>query len=573
MRRYKAHNKGFTLIEILVVLAISVILMGLVMYPVIQSFKLTRRAEAMVEAQDSARQAMSQISRELGQAVYVYDNANSPINMPVALDGNTRVIKLQYAKIDMVLPKLVMHCNREDHPASEPRDYSRKDPTTGIIEAWPLCPACINKGIDVRPSDVEAIPKLPLEQDTTIVRYFLGLQHNDVGNGSNYGWASPFDSNVPPGEENQVVLYRVEFSVYDNDLFPSSMSVSERLSDPDFFYRSGYTDKWAKIARVVGLGKYEDLVRVVDQDSNGYATALDPTITFKCSRMDNDTFASVDQDGASSDYPNAIPSLYRATYGYWTPDNQVTVYRDDYNTAYSTGFDDSNDHLMIYKWVKNGSSWDQTPEFDITEYQQSGDLSAAAKQKPLEMAFTIDPNRGTVDFAVNPPTGNSVVSQLDPSTINNDAHSAAVTDRASIVRCAPLIDQSSGSLLEHACIVPGSERVVGPDARHNDNYGKLVRYVRNPLYMGGAELNQYQIDYSTGYIYFWRMPNDDIPTENPINVSFKVQFNKLDDIVRGDYSTKSLVDVHMGMRLFDPDSNEPHAVDLNNSVKVRNALR
>ena len=71
------NNKGFTLIEILVVLAITVILMGLVMEPVIQSFQLTRAAEAMAHAQDAARTAMSMISRELGQAMFVYDNSQA----------------------------------------------------------------------------------------------------------------------------------------------------------------------------------------------------------------------------------------------------------------------------------------------------------------------------------------------------------------------------------------------------------------------------------------------------------------------------------------------------------------
>ncbi len=51
-------SRGFTLIEILVVMAISVILMGLVMEPIVQSFQMTRQAEAMADAQDAARAGM-----------------------------------------------------------------------------------------------------------------------------------------------------------------------------------------------------------------------------------------------------------------------------------------------------------------------------------------------------------------------------------------------------------------------------------------------------------------------------------------------------------------------------------
>ncbi len=67
MHKSLRNNRGFTLIEIMVVIAISMILMGLVLGPVAQSFGLVRRAQAMVDAQDAARFSMDQISRELGQ--------------------------------------------------------------------------------------------------------------------------------------------------------------------------------------------------------------------------------------------------------------------------------------------------------------------------------------------------------------------------------------------------------------------------------------------------------------------------------------------------------------------------
>ena len=46
-----------------------------------------------------------------------------------------------------------------------------------------------------------------------------------------------------------------------------------------------------------------------------------------------------------------------------------------------------------------------------------------------------------------------------------------------------------------------------------------------------------------------------------------------DDVVRGDYSTKSLVGVQMQMRMYDPESGKPHPVELNDNIMVRNALR
>ena len=43
---------------------------------------------------------------------------------------------------------------------------------------------------------------------------------------------------VQPGDENQVVLYRVEFDPHDDQLFPAGMPIEERLTDPIFFYRT-----------------------------------------------------------------------------------------------------------------------------------------------------------------------------------------------------------------------------------------------------------------------------------------------------------------------------------------------
>ena len=58
-------NRGFTLLEILTVLALTVIIMGLVFWPLVNSFNLTRQADVMVRAQDNARLALSLVSRDL----------------------------------------------------------------------------------------------------------------------------------------------------------------------------------------------------------------------------------------------------------------------------------------------------------------------------------------------------------------------------------------------------------------------------------------------------------------------------------------------------------------------------
>ena len=99
-----------------------------------------------------------------------------------------------------------------------------------------------------------------------------------------------------------------------------------------------------------------------------------------------------------------------------------------------------------------------------------------------------------------------------------------------------------------------------------------------PSALGDPGFNQYKIDYDTGDVYFSSAYDQNLPegtTSDPfkIGVNYKIQFNRDGDVIKGDYITKNLVTVHLGIRMFDPESGKPHTVELNNSVKVRNALR
>jgi prepilin-type N-terminal cleavage/methylation domain-containing protein len=65
-------RRGFTLVEILVVLAILVILFGLLFAPMMTSIEMTTRGRSQVRMQDAARLAIEQIHRELAEAMYIY---------------------------------------------------------------------------------------------------------------------------------------------------------------------------------------------------------------------------------------------------------------------------------------------------------------------------------------------------------------------------------------------------------------------------------------------------------------------------------------------------------------------
>lgn len=638
MRRLLTTKHGFTLIEILVVLAISMILMGLVLYPVVQSFQMTRRAQAMTDAQDAARAAMEQLSRELGEAMYVFDNSvrpvtvydppftagnEGPIQLPVRHPGGViECFTLPNGKIDLILPKITMHCVNPAHPEGQPRDYPRGD------EAWPPCPVCTSQGI-AGADNVEAKPTIPLEQDVTVVRYFIGLRYNDPTVTANpgpdqglFGWKSPWIGDVELGEENQAVLYRVEFDPNDpnHELFPPHMPVSQRLTDPIFFYRPESCKRWAEIARVIGVGKYEDLV-VAQIDSNGAVTSVEPTVTFRFSAVENDTFSGTYSQDKNFEYPDAVPTIFEAAYGYWISGAGITVTRtqqqggEEVTVEYTTEYD-SNNHLVIVKRTGAGAG---TPEFDITDYLQrlvSGDLTNMTKPggaESPEIAFIFDYvtyldssgsslvalnfNRGVVNFALAPPRpkGSAYPCIWDPYIINDDFKTAYSKDRGSARRMAvlPTFDDTDAGYVAGARVVPGSEKVIGPDmtppvtrelatggtTHYISRRSTPITYERVPLALGDPGLNQYKIDYDNGIIYFSSVYDQNLPDKladgsaAQIVVDYRICLNKSGDVVKGDYTTKSLVNIHLGMRMFDPDSGKPHTVELNNSVKVRNALR
>src|SRR5579872_4287612 len=77
--RGQRMRAAFTLVEILVVLAITVILMGVLLIPLSRSLDLTQRASAKITGQDNVRAAMRTFASDLNNAMEVYEPR--PINL------------------------------------------------------------------------------------------------------------------------------------------------------------------------------------------------------------------------------------------------------------------------------------------------------------------------------------------------------------------------------------------------------------------------------------------------------------------------------------------------------------
>jgi len=576
-------------------MAISMLLLGLIVGPVIQSYNLTQRAQVMVHAQNTARTTLEKISREISEAMFVYDNTRSPIIFPIPewdTPGPNRIdFEVYGAKIDLVLPKLVMHCNDPNHPDNVPRDYDRGD------EAWPPCPVDNVAGHDRY--NIEARPASPRQPDDRIVRYFIGLRENNpaVPYINSYDKDSGQANNQSPN--NTFVLYRAEFSLKDSEdkhsfkwLVPAALGDNAEAQmdylfgrDTEygregwkFFYderpclgdgKTPVWQNWQRIARVVGPERDIDLVRV-KWDKNHTPIEVTPAVRFTPTGVDNDTMAATYVSDEEAEFPNATPTSFRATNGLWCPGYRVVVYTGQYDRWYYTDEFGGPDNKHIGVFDKDGNLC-----YDMT----SGDYNSGTQ----ELMFTVDPERGTVSFAF-PALQPAVLTGQGIKKMNQDFldeydRTQRLAGRGQAIRVwkVPLP-------VPNARIVPGSEILIGPDMMPGPNYGRPTRYTRVPLHMGDPGRNQYKIDYDTNPVEIQfssardenipPAPDDDVdPSQFAITLYYKFHNNTPDMIVKADYATKMLISISLAMRLYDENSGKVHVVELSNRVRLRNAMR
>ena len=586
------NKRGFTLVEILVVVALTVIIMGLVFIPLVHSFNMTRQAEVMIKAQDNARLALSKVSQDLSDAMYVYDNTRDPINFPVQNQSGANVnIPVYYAKVDMILPRMRAYCTSLVHPALESRESTRHYVDGSgyedirFDEAAPRCRGGDGSILEIRPVQ-------PLTPDTKIVRYFIGLRDPSQPYKNSYLYKL-----TESGQDNLFILYRAEFSPFDDRLFDQDNTVNENLADPDFFYNPTYRDAWRNISRPVVTLEDTDLVtfarddhgNVIYDSSNN--PVLTPTVRFAPTPIYNDPLVPVTDPSTDPEHGD-LPTTFKASYGHWVLPYKITLERTNPDgtiaVTYETG--PSGTSMCIFRVGV------ADPVFDIGYYEDTkagasygGAKYGIGEYSPLlsEMAFIPDITRGTVDFSLpcakwpycdtNLLTGpvmaaiggKKALSQIcDVSNVNSDPE-----------RCV-LINTVAPSVLGNATIIPGSVKVIAPSAIPGSN-GRLVDYTRVPDFEVNPGLNQYKVDAGynpvtgEGAVYFHRPQGVDPKDSQPmpdgyVLLYYEVQNNKKGDILRANYVTKSIMTVTMGIRIYNSSSGKPELVQLTNKVKLRN---
>jgi prepilin-type N-terminal cleavage/methylation domain-containing protein len=223
-RRRNAAAAGFTLLELLIVIALTAIIIVLVFRPLIDSFNLTSRAGTQIESQTAAREVLREVSDTLGEAELIYDNTrpNAVINIWLQDNGGNPIVsQLPFGLVDYVAP---------GHQADQTTNPTGPtDPTTGEPILDPTAPAG-KKAVS-----------LPVAPGRVIERLFLALRDNTSGAdkhnagaagdptgkpqsgmpvnavGQYHGYANRWaDPQQPgsPGNDNRYTLYKAQFLAY-----------------------------------------------------------------------------------------------------------------------------------------------------------------------------------------------------------------------------------------------------------------------------------------------------------------------------------------------------------------------
>ncbi|HLO99834.1 MAG TPA: prepilin-type N-terminal cleavage/methylation domain-containing protein [Fimbriimonas sp.] len=347
---------AFTLIELITVMAISAILLGIIMVPMVQTFSATRTAQAFSDAQDKARSLTDRISREIGEAMAVREvegiHGRTTIILPVpnrgADEANNVVTQgngwlqlgMNYTKLDLILPKKV---------GQRGVGGGFIDPVTGKE--------------DPTLKGAKGQVQLPLAPGTTIKRYWIGLRdpfrnYNNPYDGLLMARSGGRDNlfvlysaevepvisvEIPPGSGNFVSVPNGRF--FDTD--PNSGAVAQPLyDDPNFFLATNAENgapvnndakadrirNWLKVAQVETevtrfdmiqpqINKQLGLPLLYNSGGPFLTPRITPLISFRPSHVDSDSSdgqISASIGNESESLAGSGSEVFQTNFGLWS---------------------------------------------------------------------------------------------------------------------------------------------------------------------------------------------------------------------------------------------------------------
>jgi len=697
-RARQAITRGFTLIELIIVIALTAVLLGLLLIPLVSAIRYTQQAQIVTAAQDAARVTRETITRELGKAVFVFDGTSHPfattnqvmpgddtytnfLDLPLLDKNGGAIVAHAYnAKLDFVLAKVNDSGGVTDPTTNQPVTFQPSNGGSAVI------------------SDPSLV--FPTAPGTTAVRYFVGLKDpTQPYNNTREGHANG-------STDNTYILYRAQYQPYtpivdsngkvtgqqaDAALFATrdkkdaagnvvkdasgnAIQIPE-LDDPDFFRtvttsdvnwlndaHGVYTasdivahntrvDKWREIAKPVIPGPNVDLILephdaqgklaydpsgaftgvahsgiAHDPVANGYYPIVNTSVTFRPATVSGDA-----TPGTTTDYNsqavtttgltgyNYIPTVYTATGHSWALPFHASFYPSGggsfpyYTTDISSVV--AGD-VLEYKVTAGAMTGD--PPVQTLVYNITGGYAVTVGMGTGGAAYTlggtdfvpvaINPDSGTLNFATpslpNGPTDRLTRAWVYTTADIGPSDSLDLTKPTGGTGAAALKDSPLESLnasggyvsgVKNAHLVPGSVRLSGPDTTPGPGQaqGQSVPYQEisansaNPQALTGS---QFSVDYaanalalspditaalkadparSISVIYDYQANMTRPDSSKALSVDNPVQPMQ----VKVDYQTRDLIDVNIGVRIYDVSTNRAQVIPSEIKVKIGNSNR
>ena len=415
----KLLRRAFTLIEILIVIALTAVLFALLIIPLVSALNYTRQAQLVTAAQDAARSTRERITRELSSAVFVFDGTSHPFQVPAGTTPNpgddryTNFLDLQIldknatkqvvahaynAKLDFVLPKLNDNGGTAtvDPTTNDPIAYTQSQNGSAIIS---------------NPSLV-----FPLAAGTTMVRCFVGLKnpaisYNNTREGKTNGTSSdntyilfraqflPYKYDTSPGPNKPAVSANTDLFAVRPKLDANNAPVKDKfgniiyipeLDDPDFFRyvttndvnwlndahspytaaevaaHNGRVDKWQQISKALIPGPNVDLLLLPHNADNTLAYETIGTTSGVCTA----SVSPVAVNCLDVAHSGVAHDPVQTTGGYYPIVNTSVTFRpatvsgnatpgttSDYNSSGVVSFDQSGFTYIPTVYTATSQSW------------------------------------------------------------------------------------------------------------------------------------------------------------------------------------------------------------------------
>lgn len=322
------RRRGFTLIELITVMAITTILLTIITIPMVQGFNLTRAAQAFADAQDRARILIDRVSREVANSAGVRDNTGDRGAIDILVPGQNGaqvLVRIENAKLDIIKPAQ----GEENINPGQPGEFT--NPNTGLIDPTLHAP----KGQVV----------LPVAPGQTLVRYYIALK-NPL-NGNNPGqYNNGYDGILMARNgftDNLYVLWRAEVNPYifvngirqaNTELFDADPTTGEPIyDDPQFLLADGSAGKgnriraWLRRSSIVTeFSRYDMIQAIFDKNTrrpvyDGNVPRIFPLVQFTPKRQTSEPptgMLAVRSGEESTNSQKLGPDVFRTQYGAWT---------------------------------------------------------------------------------------------------------------------------------------------------------------------------------------------------------------------------------------------------------------